>query len=71
MFLLLIIKWLKMDKKLKTKSLYELTLIKTALHTLIGSDLHQDVLIKTEELVAQEIERKTQEDLWCECGCEN
>ena len=47
-----------MDKKLKTKSLYELTLIKTALHTLIGSDLHQDVLIKTEELVAQEIERR-------------
>ena len=57
-------------KKIRAKSLYELKLIKTALHTLIGSDLHQDVLIKTEELVAQEIERKTQEDSYCECGCE-
>lgn len=57
-------------KKIKAKSLYELKLIKTALHTLIGSDLHQDVLIKTEELVAQEIERKKQVDLLCDCGCE-
>ena len=45
-------------RKIKAKSLGELKMLKTALNTLIAYDLHQDVLINTEELVAQEIEKK-------------
>jgi hypothetical protein len=56
-------------RKIRAKSLGELKILKTALNTIIAYDLHQDVLIKTEELVAQEIEKK-KEETYCECGCE-
>lgn len=56
--------------KLKYKTLEELKVIKTALHTLIAYDLHQDVLLKTDELVLQLIENK-KEEIFCDCGCTN
>ena len=35
--------------KLKKYQVWELKMLKTALNTLIAYDLHQDILIKTEE----------------------
>jgi hypothetical protein len=54
--------------KLNYKTLEELKVIKTALQTLIAYDLHQDVLLKTDELVIKLIENK-KEEIWCDCGC--
>ena len=55
--------------KLKFKSEAELAQIKTAIHTLIAYDLHQDNLLTTRKLVYKEIENRKQ-NVFCECGCE-
>ena len=55
--------------KLKFKSEAELAQIKTAIHTLIAYDLHQDTLLITQKFVDKEIDNRTQ-NVFCECGCE-
>ncbi len=48
--------------KLKKYQLWELEMLKTALHTLIAYDVHQDILLKTDELILQLIKDKKEEE---------